>query len=205
MQRKSPAATIRGKRVCVGRDVYRPSDDTELLAQFVPHYAKGYALDMGTGCGIQAILAAGKAAKVLAVDINPFALECAKVNAKLNNAFSKIEFRLSDLFSAIPRSEKFDLIIFNPPYLPTSPSEAASGPIDAAWNGGRTGRKVISRFLRSFATHLKPRGALLMLHADLADTEKTVKVLESKGFRVRKITEIKAGNETLSVLLALRR
>lgn len=191
-------------RLSVLRDVYEPSDDSFLLMRHVPRFSRGRVLDVGTGCGIQAIAAAEKAERILATDINPHALECARENAKANGVLEKIEFRKSDLFERIGADERFDLIVFNPPYLPTTEEETTSGPLDAAWNGGRDGRRVIDRFLRSFARHLAEGGELLLLHCDLADTDKTVRVLRGRGFEVEVLEEQKVPGERLSVLLARR-
>ncbi len=192
------------KRLSVRSDVYKPSDDSFLLAKHIPRFSKGDVLDVGTGCGIQAIAAAKKAKSVLAIDISESALECAQKNAKAHGFSSKIKFLKSDLFSQIPKSQKFDLIIFNPPYLPTTEAEATSGILDAAWNGGKDGRKVIGRFLREFPTYLAPEGALLMLHCDLADTGKTIEALAAAGFSVSILEEKPVPGEKLSVLLARR-
>ena len=188
-------------RFSVRNDVYKPSDDSFLLAKYVPRFSRGRILDVGTGCGIQAIAAAKKAKSVLAIDINDSALTCARENAE-KFKIKKIKFLKSNLFSKLPKSQKFDLIIFNPPYLPTSPKEKTRGILDAAWNGGKDGRKVINRFLREFHSHLAPSGSLLMLHCDLADTGKTIKVLLRKGFTVELLDEISVPGEKLSVLHA---
>ncbi len=189
------------KRLSVRSDVYNPSDDSFLLAKHVPRLSKGSVLDVGTGCGIQAIAAAGKAKSVLAIDISESALECARENAEWNG-IKNIKFKRSDLFSQIPKSQQFNLIIFNPPYLPTTKAETTSGILDAAWNGGKDGRKTIGRFLREFPPRLAPGGSLLMLHCDLAGTEKTIKVLLRKGFTVELLEEISVPGEKLSVLHA---
>lgn len=185
-------------------DVYNPSDDSFLLAKHVAGFSRGRVLDMGTGCGIQALAAAEKADSVLAVDINAHAIECARKNAKACGLSNKIKFRKSDLFSDISPSEKFDLIIFNPPYLPTSPEEKTRGPLDAAWNGGKDGRKVIDCFLKQFARHLAEDGSLLLLHCDLAGTGKTIKFLEKAGFSISILGEKSVPGELLSVLLATK-
>ena len=88
--------------------LYEPREDSELLVKYVKKHARGVVLDMGTGSGIQAIGAIEKGAEVLAVDVNKEAVEhCEK---KGINALQ------SDLFENV--KGKFDLIIFNPPYLP---------------------------------------------------------------------------------------
>jgi len=71
-------------------------------------------LDMGTGSGINGILAASKSSEVVAVDVNPFAVESAKKNAKFNHVSSRLKIFGSDLFQHV--DGKFDLIIFDPPF-----------------------------------------------------------------------------------------
>jgi hypothetical protein len=73
------------------------------------------ALDLGTGCGIQALLAAKHARRVVATDINPRALAFAAFNARLNG-IDTIDFRLGDAFEAV-EGERFDVIVSNPPYV----------------------------------------------------------------------------------------
>src|ERR1700722_2345709 len=77
------------------------------------------ALDMGTWCGVQAILAASKAASVTAVDLNPHAIRCARINVKLNGASARVKVIRSDLFGNL--KEKFEIIIFFLPFRWSKP------------------------------------------------------------------------------------
>ena len=79
------------------------------------------ALDVGTGCGVQALLAARHARRVVAVDLNPRALRLARINAALNGV-GHVEFREGDLFEPV-EGERFDLIVANPPYVISPDSE----------------------------------------------------------------------------------
>ena len=99
------------------REPYEAREDTLLLIKHMKKYATGkdYVLEMGTGSGVVAIEACKYAKKVLAVDINPKAITLAKKNAK---KIVNITIKKSDLFSNIKKEEKFNLIVFNPPYLP---------------------------------------------------------------------------------------
>ena len=88
--------------------IYAAREDSFLLAKYVNKFSKGKVLDLGTGSGIQAEAALKHTKNVLAVDINKEAVNYVKkkgIKAKVGNLFSEID-------------KKFDLIIFNPPYLP---------------------------------------------------------------------------------------
>jgi release factor glutamine methyltransferase len=138
--------------------VYKPSDDSYLLLKHVEELVRGNVLDMGTGSGIQAIAAALKpdVEYVLAVDINPEAVEAAKERATHAGVISKMRFLASDLFTNV--KERFDWIIFNPPYLPSEWDIE-----DPTWNGGDNGGKTIERFLEGAASHLVLGGSILMI------------------------------------------
>ena len=108
----------------------------------VEELVRGSVLDMGTGSGIQAVAAALKpdVEYVLAVDINPEAVEAAKERATDAGVISKMRFLVSDLFTNV--KERFDWIIFNPPYLPSEGDVE-----DPTWAGGENGGETIERFL----------------------------------------------------------
>src|SRR3989338_8989568 len=93
--------------------LYEPGDDSFLIISFIKKYAKGSILDLGTGTGILAKEAMKYSSDVLAADINPKAVSYGKKQG--------IKAVKSDLFSNI--KGKFDLIIFNPPYLPCQKKE----------------------------------------------------------------------------------
>lgn len=169
-------------------DVYEPAEDTFLLADNLDVHRGERVLELGTGCGLLAILAAEAGAKVVATDINPSALECARANAVTHGAADRIDFRLGDLFEPVS-GERFDLIIFNPPYLPVRSEEALGASPDLAWEAGPDGRAVIDRFLEGLLGHLAPNGRALFVQSSLADISKTLRVLETKGFQVKILLE----------------
>lgn len=157
-------------------------------------------LDVGTGSGIQAIFAAGLARKVVATDINPKSILCAKINAKLNGVENKVEARLGDLFSPIKSDEKFDLIIFNFPYLPLDPK----GVLERAWCGGR-GRSVVSRFLKEVKRFLKEEGRVQMVYSSVAgDVEKFLEALKSAGFNAKILAWRYLPFEKLALIYAVK-
>ncbi len=161
--------------------VYEPSEDTFLFADNIEVERMSRVLEIGTGVGIIAIMAARKARMVIATDINPYALECAVENIISNNSFN-IELREGDLFEPVT-NEKFDLILFNTPYLPSSSEEKVNDELNAAWDGGVDGREVIDRFLSDFKDYLNPGGRIQMVQSSLSNINKTLKKLEEISFK----------------------
>lgn len=166
----------------VSENVYEPAEDSFLFAENLAVKKGDFVLDMGTGCGILGITAAKKAARVVAVDINPHAVQCAKENAKLNGSANKMFFVQGDLFTPIKTEEKFDLILFNSPYLPSEPSEDNSW-LGRAWAGGVVGRHVIDRFICKASRYLKENGCVLLMQSTLSDVDKTLLGFEEKSLR----------------------
>jgi len=187
----------------VPHDVYLPSEDTFLLARNLSRVEGERILDMGTGCGILAVLAAEKASKVIAVDINPHAVACAWKNVELNHVVEKIEIRQGDLFNAVQADEKFDLILFNAPYLPVEPDEGKSW-IEKAWAGGKTGRMVIDRFITKASRHLMENGRILLVQSSLSNVEDTVKRFLQHKLRTRIVDEEKLAFEKIVLIEAKR-
>jgi release factor glutamine methyltransferase len=139
---------------------------------------------MGTGCGILGILAAKKASTVVAVDVNPHAVRCAKENAALNDVRSKMAFVQGDLFTPLREEEKFDVVLFNAPYLPTDDTEGDSW-LDHAWKGGATGRQIIDRFISEAPKHLKRAGCVLLMQSTLSGVDETVYKFAVQRMRAR--------------------
>lgn len=177
--------------------VYEPEEDSTLLADTLDKYDINgkQILDMGTGSGLLAIIAAKKGATVVAADIDEQALRTAEKNAMMNNV--SVRFVKSDLFANI--NGKFDLIIFNPPYLPTNEQDGyAKKRLD--YDGGKTGCDVIKRFVMECGRYLYKDGRSLMLISSLTGMNDVKKMLEKNGFSFRAIAKKKIEWEELVVI-----
>jgi release factor glutamine methyltransferase len=182
------------------KEVYEPAEDSYLLSENLETRKNDLVLDIGTGTGIQALTAARNAKKVLAVDINPHALETAKKNAELNK-INNIEFRISNLFEKIKPKEKFDLIIFNPPYIPSHEKDL----LGRAWAGGEKGREVIDKFIEQAPQHLKDGGRIMLLVSSINEPEDVARKLEKKKLSVTTTSKKKLFFEELQILKAVKK
>lgn len=178
-------------------DVYPPAEDSFLLAG--ASCEAGDVLEVGCGSGIVSLSWAGKN-NVLGVDINPSAVKTSITNASRNGI--KASFIESDLFSNVPG--KFDAILFNPPYLPTSDEEKLEGNINRAFDGGKDGRETLERFLSEFSGHLKAGGTLYLIQSSLNDIDSTLSRLRALGFTVETIGKHEFFFERLVLLKASR-
>jgi len=182
-------------------NVYEPVEDTFLAADNLIVDANDRVLDMGTGCGILAILAAQKAKKVVAVDVNPYAVRCARKNAEINKLADKVEVRRGDLFQPVRREEKFSLIIFNAPYLPSAPKEGRSW-LGKSWAGGPSGRQLIDRFIAEVPHFLKKSSRILLVQSSLANIAETLEKFRETGLEAQVIAEKKVAFETIVAIQA---
>lgn len=172
----------------VDENVYEPAEDSFLFAENLAVDEGERVLDMGTGSGLLGVIAAAKGGRVVAVDVNPYAVRCAKNNAALNNVRGNVAFLRGDLFTAFSEAAKFDLLLFNAPYLPTEPGEGASW-LERAWAGGASGRQVIDRFLDDITTYMSEEGRVLLMQSSLAGVEETVRRFGEKGLAARVVAE----------------
>lgn len=183
-------------------EVYEPEEDSFLFAENLRVKRGSRVLDMGTGSGILGILAAEQAEEVLAVDINPLAIRCTKQNAKRNLTQANMYFLQGDLFAPIVQSVKFDLILFNAPYLPSEKDEEDSW-LGRSWTGGITGRAVIDRFISQVPPHLEEKGEILLMQSNLAKVEKTKEKFLLLGMKTEAVARFDLPFfETLSLLKA---
>jgi release factor glutamine methyltransferase len=162
--------------------VFSPRSDTWLLAEVVrgqDSLPGADVLELGTGSGAIAVSAAkGGARSVTVVDVSRRALATAWLNARINGV--RVTPRRGDLFSPVA-DERFDLIVSNPPYLPSHdiPRRGAA----RAWEGGTDGRALLDRICADVGRHLRPGGTLLLIHSSVNDVSRTLDDLERGGLR----------------------
>lgn len=179
--------------------VYEPAEDSFLLADAALEEAKPdmSILEIGTGSGFVStvLLANLKEIRLVATEINPHAADCAKVNG--------VEVIRTDLFrgikSKIPET-LFDLILFNPPYLPTSGEEKVPGWLNYAFDGGISGRETMDRFLDEVKDFLKPGGEILVLISSITGLDAVKEKMISLGFAVDVVARKKVSFEELMVV-----
>jgi HemK-related putative methylase len=159
-----------------------------------PIAADTVVLDMGTGSGVCALFAARRARRVAAVDLSPAAVRCAKINALLNAVDERVDVRLGDLFAPL-EGERFDLVLFNPPFLIGAPKDHR----DAAWRSEDAAR----RFAAGLGAHLTPGGAALVLLSSFGDACALFESeLRANGFRLAVFARRRFVNETLTIVRA---
>ena len=194
---------FKDKVFMVNEHVYEPAEDTFLLAERLMVKEDEVVLDVGTGCGILAVFAAEKAKRVVAVDVNPYAIECATNNAQRNDVKERIEFRQGDLFQPIKQNENFDLILFNSPYLPSEPDEEKSW-IGKAWAGGPDGRTVIERFLVDAPIFLADEGKIQLVQSSLSNVDKTIQMFNERNMQAKVTAQVKVAFENIVLIEAER-
>lgn len=132
-------------------------------------------LDMGTGSGVNAILAASKSTDVVAVDINPHALDAARDNAERNGVADRISVLYSDVFSAV--EGRFDLIVFDPPFRWFAPRDLFESAITDE------NYQALTAFFRDARAHLTSRGRLLIFFGTSGDLPYLKRLVNRRGNR----------------------
>ena len=164
--------------------VYAPQGDTWLLARALRLAAMrpgARVLDIGTGTGALALAAAqAGAGLVTAVDLSPWAVLAARLNATVRRA--PVRVVRGDLTRPVT-GESFDVILANPPYVPAPGSPASRGGAALAWDAGPDGRALVDRICTAAPPCLAPGGMLLMVHSALSGTDETLARLRDDGLK----------------------
>jgi len=187
--------------------VYEPAEDTFLfmdaLQAELPDLRDSQpriVLELGCGSGcVTAFLASHlKGAAFFASDINPHALQAAGKVFAANNV--DVNLVGADLLSAWRAHGSIDVLLFNPPYVPTPSEEISSSWIARAWAGGARGREVVDRLFLHFHRYMAPGGRLYLVALDSNDPHEIAQLMAAKGFRTKVVKKRRAGIEFLLIL-----
>lgn len=171
-------------RVHADPGVYEPQEDSILLCDVAAESGVvpgARVLDMCTGSGAVAITAALLGARnVVAFDISARAVACAQRNAR--SVGVDVEVRLGS-FSDAATLEPFDVVLCNPPYVPSENEPTGMG-LHRAWDAGEDGRVVLDPLCTQSAELLRPGGVLLVVHSEFSGPARTREMLQVHGFGV---------------------
>ncbi|UCC20252.1 MAG: methyltransferase [Promethearchaeota archaeon] len=193
---------------CNFENVYAPSDDTYLILDYFKNKIDNSyfddikinkiknLLDLGTGTGIIAIFfqlikkeIINFDPKIYASDISENAIKCVKSNMKANEIYEEINLLCSDLFNSFPDNLKnsFNIIIFNPPYLPSSRliKKDQKKDIDYSWNGGEKGHEVLINFLEkaNYFLNLQEKHYIYCITSSRTDIVETNRLITNLGYK----------------------
>ena len=192
-QQSKQVVDFLGLRLFIPPTVHPVNPMSDLLGNSVLREVRktDTVLDMGTGCGVNAILAASKSKLITAVDINPEAIRSAQENAVNNGAGAKISFRTSDVFSNV--KEKFDLIIFDPPFRWFAPRDIYE--ISTTDEGYQS----LTTFFGEVNDHLNPTGRILLCFGTSGDLEYLYQLIEEQRFKKQIIAQRSLEKEGIQV------
>ena len=190
-----------GLEIAVNRHVLVPRPETELLAELGWQFLStlnpqpSTALDFGTGSGCIAIALAVKcpAAEITALDVSPTALALARENAARHGVAERIQFVQGEGFAALPADARFDLIISNPPYIPTTEIASLEPEVRdfdprGALDGGADGLDYYRLLATQAAKFLQPDGKIMVELGD-GQGEAAKTIFESQKWIVEALRE----------------
>ena len=145
-------------------------------------------LDLGTGSGVLAVVCASLGHAVVATDLNPKAVECARINARPFG--SQIDVRQGDLFEPVT-GERFDVIVWNPPFFEGQPTSL----FDLSWRSSG----AIDRFASEATDYLRPDGRIFFVWSSQSPESTLVQRLAKGNLRTRRLRSTDLGVETVSI------
>lgn len=189
-------------KIFLHSEVYEPAEDTFLMLDTIQIKSDQSVLEIGSGTGIISLFCAQQGAHVICTDINPCAIELINKNIKenKNGIDGTIKVRKGNLFDPIKSEENFDIIIFNPPYLPTTPDQKIGGWYDKSLNGGKTGLDVTIPFLKEVNNYVTPKGCVYFIFSSFSDKTLLENTIEKLSHKVSTINSLRCDDEILYVM-----
>jgi methylase of polypeptide subunit release factors len=148
------------------------------------------ALDLCCGTGVLGLVAANRGFQVDAVDINPEAVRCSRINAMLNNRESHFTAHFGDLFEAVG-GKQYDVITFHPPSFRGEPNSR----FELSWRS----TDVFERFAAALPDSLKAQGVALVLQTSHGDEPGLLRALLATGLEVKIFARKHFGVEIFTV------
>jgi release factor glutamine methyltransferase len=187
--------------------IYEPAEDTFILMDSIEEdggwlreeIKPTLCLEIGSGSGVvSSAVAKFLGTFCMAIDINPLACRGTKETAERHGVF--VDCINGDLVSSLLPKKIIDLLIFNPPYVPTEDIEVASSKIAHTWAGGCRGRQVMDRLFPLIPDLLSDKGVFYLVLVEENDPNEVMKIFEKKGFICEIVKKRIAGRERLFVL-----
>eukprot|EP00931_Biecheleriopsis_adriatica_P024900 TRINITY_DN15407_c1_g1_i1.p1 TRINITY_DN15407_c1_g1~~TRINITY_DN15407_c1_g1_i1.p1 ORF type:complete len:249 (-),score=54.66 TRINITY_DN15407_c1_g1_i1:20-766(-) len=174
-----------GMKFVVYPTVFLPNISYHFMKLGEGFYPKGGSmLDLGSGCGVIAVHAAVQGVeRVLATDIVAAAPACIEENAFIHGVADKVEGRVSDVFSAVLPSEKFDVIFWNYPFIPDGTERDYSELTDVERGIRDPGQEHLRRYCKEASTFLKPAGRLFVTYSHtMGDWRTFLEIMQETGW-----------------------
>lgn len=195
-------ADFMGEKFIVNPNVLIPRDETEILVikaiEIINKNNFKTALDVGTGSGcIACMIAKNSDCQIIGLDISSDALNTALDNASRLNLFNKAIFRKSDVFSNVKPGEKFDIIISNPPYIPSKTEvqkEVTFDPPSALFTSDDKGLEFYEKITKA-SPEILNKGGYLMFELGINQVQDVQKLMDENGFSQIEIIKDLAGIE----------
>lgn len=183
--------SVMGRVYEISENVFNPKFyfTSEFMARHIIVSFQDAVLDMGTGSGIQAIIAGQRASNVVAVDISPEAVGFALRNVKAHGLEDVVSVMEGDLFAPLGPCHMFNVILFTPPYLEGSPETNFD---HALFDRDKS---LIKRFFKEAKRHLKPGGYVQMLYSSIADPERALRITSDLGWNHKLAASQETGTE----------
>jgi release factor glutamine methyltransferase len=167
--------------------VYGPGRDSELLAGAVAEHVRAgdRVLDLFTGSGVLAVEAArAGAAEVDAIDVSRRSIAAVAINSALNGV--RVQVRRGEMFAPLG-DRRYDIILANPPFVPSGDDDAPAVGAARAWEAGPDGRRFLDPLIASAPSRLRPGGRLLVVHSSLCGEAATLEGLAEAGLEAEVI------------------